>query len=309
MTYSTSNPPALIAQGIARGSNLETRTWQLATADALSAVSAINYISNAADLKLSDGDRVVHYDKTNGASTDMTAKSHRTSGTAAGALASAIEPIGETSIALQSAGTGTFLVGDIVIFDNDKDTEYELTTGDADISGGGTLVISPGLVVATAVGTGISIKSGVINLVADAGGARVIAGSPAARDILASESGATFLFDTATGQSLTLPVGTVGLKYKFIATVDLTSNAYAVLCNTGTAGDFMVGAVSGGIEGTATDEWHFANGTSHLGFSSNKTTTGGLIGSMLEVECIAANLWKVTGVQSCTATPATPFTT
>lgn len=308
MSYSTSNPPALIAQGISRGTGAATRIWQYTDGDALSAVSAINYISNATDLGLKAGDRVIHDDTGNNAVTDMTAQAHRTSGTASGGKGSAIEPIGESSIALASAGTGTVLVGDIIVFDN-HDTEYEITTGDTDISDGGTLVISPVLVAATAVGTFFSVKSDVINLVADAAGARVIAGSPAARDILASESGSTFLFDSAAGQSLTLPVGTVGLKYKFMTTVDLTAAAYAVLCNTDTAGDFLVGAVSGSVEAAATGEMHFANGTSHLGISSNKTTTGGLIGGWLEVECIAANLWSIKGVLSCTATPLTPFTT
>jgi hypothetical protein len=115
--------------------------------------------------------------------------------------------------------------------------------------------------------------------------------------------------DAAAGQSFTLPVGVVGMKYEFLTTVDLTSNAYAVLCNTDTAGDFLVGYMSGAIESEATGEDWFANGTTHLGISSNKTTTGGLIGSMITVECVAANLWKISGVQSCTATPATPFTT
>ena len=137
----------------------------------------------------------------------------------------------------------------------------------------------------------------------------MISSSAATRDLTVAESGATCLFDRAAGIAYTLPVGVVGLEYHFITTVDLTSNAYAVLCNTDTAGDFLVGSVNGAIEGAATGEVHFADGSTHLGFSSNATTTGGLIGSSITVKCIAANLWEVSGVQSCTATPATPFTT
>jgi hypothetical protein len=307
MAYSNSNPPRLVSQSVgANGGDL----WVYKDADALASVAVTDYVSDAADLGLKAGDIVHHVDTTHGLTTMLSAVAADSGGTASGALCSAIEPIGETSIALQSAGTGTFVVDGIITFNNDPDgNEYRVTTGDADISGGGTLVITPGLVVATAVGTGISIKTGVINLSTGASGRKVHASSAATRDLTASESGDLFLMDTATGQAFTLPVGVPGMSYDFLTTVDLTSNAYAVLCNTDTAGDFLVGAVSGAIEGAATDEWHFANGTTHLGFSANKTTTGGLIGSTLRVECVAANLWQVSGVQSCTATPATPFTT
>lgn len=306
MSYSTSNPPRLISQSVgANGGDI----WVYKDGDSLDDVAGVNYISNATELGLKAQDVVILMDSTDLTTSILTAVAHRTSGTASGGSASAIEPIGETSIALSSAGTGTVVIDDIIYFDNDVDSEYRVTTGDTDISDGGTLVITPGLVTATAVGTGFTIKSDVINLSTGKAGRKVHASSPAARLLQPSESGDLFLMDTATGQSFTLPVGVIGMKYEFITTVDLTSNAYAVLCSTATAGDFMVGAVSGAIEATATDEWHFANGTTHLGFSANKTTTGGLIGSMLTVECIAANLWKVTGVQSCTATPATPFTT
>ena len=179
MSYDTSNPPALVTQRVgANGGAI----FIYKDGDSLDDVSDINYISNAGDVGLKAGDKVIHIDTTDLVTTDLIAVAHRTSGTAAGALASAIEPIGETSIALQSAGTGTFLVGDIVYFDNDPTNEYELTTGDTDISGGGTLVISPGLVAATAVGTKIYIKSGVINLSTGKQGARVVEGDAKERD-------------------------------------------------------------------------------------------------------------------------------
>lgn len=52
---------------------------------------------------------------------------------------------GATVIALASAGTGTILVGDYVSFAGDS-TLYLVTSGDADVSGGGSITIaSPGL--------------------------------------------------------------------------------------------------------------------------------------------------------------------
>lgn len=135
----------------------------------------------------------------------------------------------------------------------------------------------------------------------------VVSGSGATVTITAAQSGKKFFMDRAAGIVFTLPTPVVGLKFGFITTVDLTSNAYAV--NSGSASVFYVGAVQMGINDAATGETHYANGTTHIGLSSNKTTTGGLIGGWLEFECISSTLWQVTGTLSCTATPATPFTT
>ena len=306
MTYATSNPPRCVSQSVgASGGDL----WVYKDGDSLDDVGDVDYVTNAADLGMKAGDLVVHIDETDLVTNLLTVNAHRTNGTASGALCSAIEPIGETSIVLQSTGTGTFVIDDIVYFDNDPDSLYRITTGDADISGGGTLVITPVLVTATAVGTGIKLKSGVLNLCTGKIGRRVHASSAATRLIQPSESGDLFLMDGAAGQSFTLPTAVIGLKYSFLVTVDLTSNAYEVLTSTATAGDFMVGGLLGAVEGAATDEMHFANGSTHLGLSMNKTTTGGLIGTWIEVEAISATLWQVKGVTSCTATPATPFTT
>lgn len=53
--------------------------------------------------------------------------------------------VGATTITLASAGTGTFVAGDIVSFAGDSN-KYQLTAGDADVSGGGTIVLAaPGL--------------------------------------------------------------------------------------------------------------------------------------------------------------------
>jgi hypothetical protein len=53
--------------------------------------------------------------------------------------------IGDTVITLASAGTGTILVGDLLVFAGDT-TKYMVASGDADISGGGTItLVSPGL--------------------------------------------------------------------------------------------------------------------------------------------------------------------
>ena len=61
--------------------------------------------------------------------------------------------VGDTTITLSSAGTGTILAGDIITFYGDSN-QYVVTTGDADVSGGGTIVLgTPGLQVAMSTAT------------------------------------------------------------------------------------------------------------------------------------------------------------
>lgn len=69
-----------------------------------------------------------------------------TAGTAASATTDATGyAVGTTAITLASAGTGTILTGDAISFAGDAE-KYIVVTGDADVSGGGTVVIAePGL--------------------------------------------------------------------------------------------------------------------------------------------------------------------
>lgn len=61
--------------------------------------------------------------------------------------------VGATTITLASAGTGTILAGDVITFAGDTN-QYVVVTGDADVSGGGTIVIQePGLRVAMSAAT------------------------------------------------------------------------------------------------------------------------------------------------------------
>lgn len=72
-------------------------------------------------------------------------KTH-TKGTAASATTNtAGYAVGATTITLASAGTGTILAGDVITFAGDTN-QYVVTTGDADVSNGGTVVLAaPGL--------------------------------------------------------------------------------------------------------------------------------------------------------------------
>lgn len=75
-------------------------------------------------------------------------------GTAAGATVNnAGYAVGATVLTLSAAGTGTILAGDIVTFAGDTN-KYVVVSGDADVSGGGTITIAaPGLRVAMSAAT------------------------------------------------------------------------------------------------------------------------------------------------------------
>jgi hypothetical protein len=80
---------------------------------------------------------------------ESAAVSTHTAGTAASATVNASGyAVGATVLTLSSAGTGTILAGDYVTFAGDTN-RYLVVSGDADVSGGGTITIAqPGLRVA-----------------------------------------------------------------------------------------------------------------------------------------------------------------
>jgi hypothetical protein len=77
-----------------------------------------------------------------------------TAGTAASATVNnAGYAVGATVLTLSSAGTGAILAGDVVTFAGDTN-QYVVVSGDADVSGGGTITIAaPGLRVAMSTAT------------------------------------------------------------------------------------------------------------------------------------------------------------
>lgn len=89
-----------------------------------------------------------------------------TAGTASGATTDAAGyAAGVKTVTLASAGSGTILVGDVITFAGQTQT-YTVTSGDADVSGGGTISFEPGLVSAlSAAAKAITVKgSHAVNL-------------------------------------------------------------------------------------------------------------------------------------------------
>ena len=136
----------------------------------------------------------------------------------------------------------------------------------------------------------------------------IIQGVGATRTLLAKESGATCLLDRAAGVVYTLPAPVLGMKFKFLATVAVTSNAYKVITNTGTV--LLLGSIMGGSLTVADSGDVFqANGATHVAISMAGSTTGGLVGTWFEVEAISATQWVINGIYVGSGTLADPFAT
>ena len=131
-----------------------------------------------------------------------------------------------------------------------------------------------------------------------------LSGQGATVTLTAAQSGTTCLFDRAAGIVYTLPAPAAGLKFRFIATVAVTSNAYTVVTDAATT--FLQGAVQLGIA-AGTGSLFLGNGTSHVKVTSNGSTTGGLVGSIFDVECVDGTHWNVSGQLVGSGIVATPF--
>lgn len=138
--------------------------------------------------------------------------------------------------------------------------------------------------------------------------ARVIIGDGVAtRTLVAKESGALCLFDTATGVTYTLPSPVIGMVFEFIATVAWASGVYKFITNLST--EFLVGSVTSANNAATTAEAFLANGTTHRAVSMAGTTTGGFTGDRFKLTAISTTQWAIEGVYSNSGTAATPIAT
>ena len=118
-------------------------------------------------------------------------------------------------------------------------------------------------------------------------------------------SGSTMLFDTAAGITFTLPAPSVGLNFNFIIKTTVTSSNHKIITDASTT--FLQGAlILGGASDTA--GLFQGNGTSHVAITMNGTTTGGILGSEVNLYCITSTLWEAEGIVVA-ANPVTPFAT
>ena len=130
----------------------------------------------------------------------------------------------------------------------------------------------------------------------------------AATTLVAADSHALVLLDTAAGSILTLPTPVAGMTFDIAVSVSVTSNSH-VITTAATATEFLAGGLQQMIDTTAVSEGQFLNGTSHVTLTHNGTTTGGLIGTYYTFTAVSATVWMVSGLNASSGTLATPATT
>jgi hypothetical protein len=121
-----------------------------------------------------------------------------------------------------------------------------------------------------------------------------------------SKSGMLCMWNAAAGFTYTLPAAASGLWFEFIVGTTCTSSVHRLAC---TSGDFLIGTILQSTDGTYVQAPQTANGSTHLAWEGNGTTTGGIIGDHFWVFARDSTLWEIYGINSATGTEATPFKT
>lgn len=148
-------------------------------------------------------------------------------------------------------------------------------------------------------------KPAIFNNTVTFNGGRVgaILGSSGNTTVTAAMSGSTLLFDTAAGITYTLPAPTIGLTYTFVVTTSVTSSNHKIITNAGTV--LLQGLI---VSATIVASiFESVIGSSNISVTMNGTTTGGLVGTQMELKCLSATLWQVMGTNFSSGTTATAF--
>ena len=131
----------------------------------------------------------------------------------------------------------------------------------------------------------------------------VLAGG-STRTLTAPQTGATVLLDTATGSVVTLPAPKVGLKFTFIVSVTVTSNSHKIITDAGTT--YLVGMLLLGEAAATTALGALFDGTGNVACTMNGSTTGGIKGTRITVECISTTVWEISGLVAGSGSLSTP---
>lgn len=143
-------------------------------------------------------------------------------------------------------------------------------------------------------GTGWQVQSGSV---------QPIVGTAAAT-LTAADSGSLILFSNATGYTVTLPAAAAGLWFDVAVLTTVTSGNARLACATG---DFFRGTLLQGTDTTYLPAARVANGTTHLAWEGNGSTTSGIAGDAFHIVAVSDTIWQVTslGILSASGTEAT----
>jgi hypothetical protein len=129
----------------------------------------------------------------------------------------------------------------------------------------------------------------------------------AAATLTEAQSGALLVFNLAAGYTITLPSNApIGTWFDVSVDVTVTSVVARLACPTG---EFLKGTIMQGADGTYVEVARTADGTTHLAWEGNGSTTGGIIGDNMQVIKDSLTTWRIRGKNTATGTEATPFKT
>lgn len=138
-----------------------------------------------------------------------------------------------------------------------------------------------------------------------ASGKRVFVNVTGNLTLVPGDAGKVYGFNVAAGAILTLPTARAGLFYEFHVDTTITSNAAKVI--TASASEFLLGWFVQATDGTYVTATHAANGSTIRAWSTNGSTTGGIVGDVFYVLGISATQWRCWGRGNATGAEATPF--
>jgi hypothetical protein len=128
--------------------------------------------------------------------------------------------------------------------------------------------------------------------------------------LLPEQSGALVIFNSLTGNLVTLPSPVKGMWFEFISQIAPTSNETKIVTKL-IATEFMLGSIISASATVAEGMDVFtADGSTHVSYSANGSTTGGEVGTRLVFTALSTTQWLVKGVNQGSGGAVTdPFDT
>ena len=114
----------------------------------------------------------------------------------------------------------------------------------------------------------------------------------AAATLTAADSGSVILFSNATGYAVTLPAAQAGLNFRVSVQTTVSSGVARLACATG---DFFRGTLFQGTDTTYLPAARVANGSTHLAWEGNGSSTSGIAGDWFDIVAVDDTIWQVTG--------------
>lgn len=137
------------------------------------------------------------------------------------------------------------------------------------------------------------------------GDTKIVAAGATLSVVRATHRGKIITFDQASGSVITLPAATgSGDKYEFVVTTTVGSNSH--ILKVANASDTMAGVLTTATTTTGAGTHEAAGGTDDT-ITMNGTTTGGIIGTHITAQDVAANLWLINGHLVGSGSLATPL--